>query len=615
MPSYYPSAKIRLRLTLEDFSSEAASKKEAPSKKQKPTTLLKGVIDKDDTLKAIEDPEAPPGTTRFLLIGKEESAQVRGDPALHPKDPKGLTHEINAIIPSEAEWKQNGIRAADQFTCKIKFVDFPIDPRCVRSCAIEFYLGLVTPEDYAAGITGKKRVDEGGQEVEPLNVVPDTYIDAQGRVRSNLRFQGWVDDHDLDITAEGEPCVKFECRDNTQLLIKQEAPSKLVASAVNDDVPIDEAIATYLKHFPQCRGLVVEYRPTKTPRSDIPRLKKVLASTAFVPELGPQLSKGGGASTDKMTVWDYLTDICGAIGHNIRVEGTSVIIQRASTMLRNEVEPREDDPYLSRTIEGIEYRVRAMIYGSNLQTLNFKRQYTKKEPSNIEMGSYDPHTKSRLVVRSPKDLGDRVKMKLPGDKEEGAKWTVMNAPPGIRDKELLQMIADEAYEQLAKGELIVKMTTKDVWSFGGADQDGLDPDLLDMKPTDVIEVLVNRNADFNSLTNLEKTLTVREMNSKALQRLGYNVEFADAYAKSFTDAGFPRSFRVREISTTWNINEGVGLNITAAGYTVARIDKKTPEALDNNGDALPTATAPGGKHPEPTTIDLDEPVIDLDVGV
>lgn len=574
MGTYYPSAKIKLRLVLEEFGANPW--KDAPSK---PPQTLKGVHDEKDTLKQIPDPEAPPGVTRFLLVGKNEDINTRGDPGLHSKDAKGLTHEIPGLIPNEAEWKQNGIRAADELTFKIKWVDFPVDPRIVRACAVEFYLGCVEAGEFAKGIAGQLRTGEGAGAVnEPMNVVPDDYTDTNGQYRTNLRFQGWVDKWELDW-GDGEPMVSFSCRDNTQLLIKQEAPSKLVASAISDQVPIDEAVATYLKHFPQFEGLIIEYRPPRTPREEIPRLKAVLGKAAYVPELGPQQSKGGGGN-DKMNVWDYLTDVCGALAHTIRVDGTSIVIQKASGMFRGNADGRADDPYKTRSTTDGDYPFRAMIYGRNLLKLKMAREFNKKEPCNIEMRVYDPHNKTHLVARSPKDIGDRIQKKLPGDKDE-AKWKVMNAPPGVRDQATLQAIADGAYEQLNRGEMSATMETNDMWSFGGDDHD---PDLLDMKPTDVIEIYINRDAQFSTLTNIEKALKSQELNALFLQRMGYTEAFAQGVAKAYADSGFQRAFRVREMSAKWSITSGVALSIGAVNFVEVRVEKD-PDAADKKKDA------------------------------
>ncbi len=585
-----PGAKVRLRLVLEEFGANPW--KSAPSK---PPQVLKGVHDEKDTLKSIPDPEAPPGVTRFLLVGKNADIHSAGDPGLHPKDAKGLTHEIPGIIPSEADWQQKSITKGDTLTFKIKWVDFPIDPRIVRACAVDYYLGCIFDDEYAKGVGGGRRIGEGAGAVnEPFNVVPDDYMDANGQYRSNLRFRGWVDTWELDW-GDGEPMVNFTCKDNVFLLSKQEAPSKLVASAISDQVPIDEAVATYLKHFPQFEGLTIEYRPVRTPRDEIPNLKAVLGKSAYVPELGPQQSKGGGGD-EKMNVWDYLIDVCSAVAHNIRVEGTTIVIQKAAGMFRGTSAGRPDDPYKTRSTTNGDYPFRALIYGRNLSKLKMKREFNKKEPCNIEARVYDVHNKTHLVARSPKDIGDRIQKKLPGDKDE-AKWKVIKAPPGVRDQATLQTIADAAYEQLGRMELSATLETCDMWSFGGDDHD---PDLLDMKPTDIVQISVNRDQLYSTLTNIEKALKSQELNAVLFQRMGYGTEFSQAVAKAYADAGFQREFLVREVGAKWGITTGVSLTIQAVNFIEARVDKDPDKAAkDEAADAKAKGKLPANKIAPP----------------
>src|SRR5690606_8267629 len=103
-------------------------------------------------------------------------------------------------IPTTAGLGLNGIRTADTLQLGIKYRDLPIDPRVVRSCAVEYFLGCVTADDYERGMRGMQRRDGvlPGARV-PYNVVPDTFLDSYGVARTNLRFQGWVDDWEDDF--------------------------------------------------------------------------------------------------------------------------------------------------------------------------------------------------------------------------------------------------------------------------------------------------------------------------------------------------------------------------------------------------------------------------------
>ncbi len=121
-----------------------------------------------------------------------------------------------------------------------------------------------------------------------------------------------------------------------------------------------------------------------------------------------------------------------------------------------------------------------------------------------------------------------------------------------------------------------------MWSFGGDDHD---PDLLDMKPTDIVRIEVNREQLYSTLTNIEKALKSQELNAVLFQRMGYGYEFSQAVAKAYADAGFQREFLVREVGLKWNITSGFMLSIQAVNFIEARVDKDPDKAAKDEADA------------------------------
>ncbi len=594
----YPSAKVRLVVRFEEFASPVLKDK-APKKS---TPRLKGTKDERAPLKAVLDPEAPQGVSRFILVG---SPPPKGAPAEQTASSDDLTHPVFGIVPSEAKWDLNGIRTADTLSLTIRWQDLPIDPRAVRSCAVEFFLGTVTSQAYAMGIAGATREGWVGDHayVEPMLLVPDTYVDARGRARTNLRFTGWVDKWRVTMPEDSEATVELECVDHTRLLIKQLRPPKLM---VAKDKAIDEAVATYLTHFPQLAGMTVEYRPfgVRTKESP-PWLKSVLAGTAHVPNLGPPATGGGAAQGgEQANIWDYLTEVCGAIAHTIRVEGTTVIIQRRSSLANDGPERRGEDPYAARTVGDVDYPTRAMIYGRNLNKLAIERDLGRKSSKNIEMRSYDPHRKTVLVARFP-EKGDQVVSASPGDGKADKEWDVKYAPPGIRDKATLKKIAEEYFNGAGRQELLVHAETKHFASFGG---DNLDPDLLDMKAGDPFEVLLARAvAGEGTIAEIAREMSDAQAARARLEGLGFTAGFAAAYAKAVGNAGFQREFRLKEMSVDWNIDNGVAVDLTGNNYITARVDVPTTAAKQKPG-AGPPGT-PKGTPPKKTPASTGQPLV------
>jgi hypothetical protein len=555
--SYYPSAKIRLNIRFEDFG-----KGPVPDKAQsflKPITIVKGDVDPSQRLPVTRDTSAP-GLRRWR-VGNTKTSPQQQDAS---KD--GLTHTLGGVVPRKATWSQNGIRAADTLSFKLRYIDAPLDPRCIRSCGVEFWLGTVTADDFARGVAGARRQSGGSEDSdagEPLSMVPDFFLDPSGVERSNLRFEGFIDKWKVNWDESGEAMIQVECRDNTQLFIDLDAPGNV---RIKGGKPFDEAVADYLANFKQFDGLAVEYRPgTVVP----PDLKDVFNATAYPPTLGPAPAKGGGGG--KLSVWDYITDVCGALGHNARIEGTTLIIQTLSNLL-TDTRRRPDDPFQGRPGADGQQEYRRFIYGNNILKMSAERIFAQKGgPVNIEARSYLPHRKKPLVSRFPKKE-DRAMYALPGDKASSEqKWSVILAN-GVYSQAALDEFAKGAYFSLGKNELQVSVTTKSLASFGGGN---LQPDVLDMKTGDTFEVLVDRAKDgeeWNSLVATDGKLLQEEAAKAYLAKLGFGGKFADAYARSYADASFQTQFRLKAMQTEWDADEGVSLSLNGANFTEVRLD-------------------------------------------
>jgi hypothetical protein len=549
--TYIPTWKVRLTVRLEEFD-QGALRSRVPDRLIK---NLNGVKDDSGDNEAIPDPERP---GRFVIRPKGGGPDKN---ALVPEtSDDGLTHVVAGVIPKQFTWKQAGFRTAGELKATIRWSDLPVDPRCVRSCAVEFYLGTVTLAEYAQGARGLVRKDVFGGGVpnpnEPLNVVADTYLDAAGRQRTNLRFQGWVDEWEVKWGSE-EPTVDLVCKDNTSLLMNQLAPPR---ATIGGKVPLDRAIAEYLAIFPQFVGLDVEFRGAEGETA--PVMDNVLAGTAFLPDLGPQPSKGGG--TDDLQVWDYVTDVCGAVGLVNYLDGTTIVLARPSTILDGSAQRRSDDPYRSRVLPIGEFPARAMIFGRNLTDFSFKRNFGTKEAKNVEVRCWSPRRKKVLVARYP-GKKDRIPTSTPGSAKADNKWTIVRVA-GIEDEAVLQQIAQDYYNGRNRNEIEAPLKTKNMAAFGGGNAD---PDLLDLKAGDPIEVLVDRSRSA-SIGAREDDLTAQGANEKALVELGFAKDFAAAYSKAYRNAGFQRLFRLRELSVEGSVDEGVSFEMRVVNFIQVR---------------------------------------------
>jgi len=584
--SYYPRCTIRLILRFDEFggsNSTSSPLRTAAQLLNKSVTTknLNGVAPMRSPLTAQLDPTAPAGVTRYILVNPTSSAP--GGPQDQTQSVDKLTWDVT-VIPKSASWGQNGVKDANTLDCVIKYIDCPIDPRLVRAVAIEMYLGCIA-EDDAVAQAQKTAANDAA-------IIPTNFTGPLGETRSNLRFQGWVNDWTVEF-GDREPTITLKCQDNSQMLHNQEQPPRLVLDMKK---PLDEAMADYLANFVQFAGLSVEYRPsTDTP----PTLNTVLSGTAFRPNLGPPMSKGGGATSgSKQSVWDYLTDIVGSISHNIRMDGTTVIIQKVRSLMASDAgssAARPDDPFKGRSVDGVSFTYRRFLYGRNLQTMKLARNYTKKQVSNIECRCYVTERKLTLVGRFPTPAQRQI-YALPGNVTD-QKWTVVKVS-GITDQNMLNAIAQDYYESLGRQEMSVQLKTKNMGSFGG---DNTDPDILDMKVGDTFELLVNRDLDnVNDLTRIETALTAAGQNAALMTALGFSPGFASAYAQAYTNADFLTLYKLKGMKVEWECDQGVSLDIDGINYVEVRANQSLPSGQETSSTPIQPVAQPGAPAPGST---------------
>jgi hypothetical protein len=573
MPDFYPAWKVRLTVRLEEYADSSLG---SPTKKKLITQLKGKKASRDSALQVGRDPSpnVPAGATRWLLSPKGTTADKPQDVQ---QSADNLTFRLGALIPKKMNWKANGIREADQLSFDLRFIDAPFDPRCLRSVAIEAYLGCVSPEEHVKGLTGEVRTSAGGTatDAEPLNVVPDTYTDSRGQRRTNLRFQGWADTWEVEWSDDGEPFVHVECRDNTTLMIDQDVAPQL---AIDEQKGIDEAIATYLSNYPQYAGLSVEYRPSS---GEVPKLGAALGKTAFKPKLGLTPSKNGGATGDaKLSVWDYLTDVCGAIGHICKVEGTVMVVQRARTATSHGGGQRPTDPFGERNHDGVQMPRRTLIYGRNLSSMKIGRKYSRSVPQVIEVRCYNGKRKNTMVVRYPEHQAAAITPALPGDDRTEHRVHVVRVS-GIEDEKSLRVVAQSYYEAFGRRELSIHLKTNDLGSYGGGNSD---PDLLDMQPGDQVDVLIHRDSENepSTVTTTEAKLLVQQSAVRMLQAAGYAGDFAAAYAKTYAAIGYQTTFVVRNFSFDCDIEDGVTGDIEVCNYVAIRAEQVLPDGEEQN---------------------------------
>jgi hypothetical protein len=566
--SYWPGCKATFIVRFEEFGEDLGSEPpELPPQLRKGTTSTAKKL----TIESVDG--------RLELTNAEVAP---GGPQKQAASADGFTKPIAGVIPKRATLQRNGIREPDTLDLEFKWVDLPIDPAVVRSCAIELFLGCFTEEQFLEGVRGVGTQQDGGGAAIPLNVIPDNFIAPDGQERSNLRFQGWVDEWEVELADGAEPIVRMRCTDNTRLLAENDAPPQLHFNAT---LPIDQGFAEYLANFPQFLGLVVEYRPRELD-PPVPGDKMPPTAKAKKEGAGP----AAGAGQGKLSVWDFLTDIARAVGHNVRMEGRIIVIERARTLFSGQF-VRSTDPFKGRVLpSGRELLRRTFIYGRNVSEVNFRRKYAKHGSTNIEVRCYSGRLKKTLIARHPQK-DERQDRPLPGNAND-QKWLIVPVF-GVDDEATLRAIAQDYYESLGRNELEVTFVTRNLASFGG---DNSDPDCLDVVAGDPVDVLINRDEPpgASTVTETEDSRAVRAV--RMLVDLGFDEEFAEGYALALANQGFPQTYFVRAMVVDWDAGEeggesgGVTLRFELVNYIEIRSDAKLPAGEEPTAEEVADGT-------------------------
>ncbi len=542
--SYFPGAKLRLILRFDELGAD-----DAPEPPDRPPQLRTGKGSSGSKLAVVEQ------SGRLVLLGPGDLPTQQGGPQAQRTSDDLRTHAIE-VLPWRLSISRNGIRTADTMSASVRRRDLPVDPRVVRACAVQAYVGTSTQEEHSvAALDGRGRI------------VPDEYVDENGASRTNLRFSGWVDEWETDFGHDDEALVNLECTDNARLLIEQEAPPKL---AVSPSEPIHKAIAHYLSNFPQFRGLAVEYRPAGL---EPPLLSSALGKTAYQPKLGP------GPANSKLTVWDYLADICGAVGHIVTVDDVTVVVQRARTLYGSNFPARPDDPFVDRDVGPRVASRRLFVYGRNVLRPRFRRKFARFAPFGVEVRCYAPAKAKTLVARFPQK-GQRPKRLLPGNAAEQS-WRVLSVH-GIETEEALRSIAQSVYESVGRNEIEVEFESKDLASYGAGPGD---PDALDMRAGDAFDLEIVRDLEAPE-TIARGEAALRERPEAFMTALGFGADFARAYGEAIATAGLQTTFRLKTLAIDYEQKSETGVRLSFVGINYVEV----------RGDKV----LPGGEEPEPT---------------
>lgn len=441
------------------------------------------------------------------VTGLVEASAVPSTEPLVTKRGEANTTFITNRVPKTMNVELPGYRQAGTFKFTVDYHELPIDPRVVRSAAVEIHLGTVSDDDFAAGMRGV--TDGNGRKLSILRTK-----DANGNPRQDtLVMVGLVDTWEVKHT-DTDSTVEITGRDLRSSLIDMKLNTKpgvldSVLSQIDTSRPIDVVVAQILSYHPGADLYTIVSNPAEWPDGVIPAPLGATTSTRV--QKGARGKSSGGkaslpGSSGDMTFWDLITQLCylcGAIpyftGYSLRIRPSRSIFDQQ----RAGFDPAIPTPFVGgkpRTVGTDTFAVRRVVYGRDTMELSFKREFASgARPKTIRCVSIDPSGGKKgagaviegrwpPVNDDPKVKKARTQHVAPSN--QNAHEDILNIPvPGVRDAKRLAEIAHSLWNEIGRNEMGGSCATKrKLASFGG---DNNDPDLLHLQPGDGVEFLTN----------------------------------------------------------------------------------------------------------------------------
>lgn len=206
-----------------------------------------------------------------------------------------------------------------------------------------------------------------------------------------------------------------------------------------------------------------------------------------------------------------------------------------------------------------------MIWGHNLEELEFSRKMNGLKVPTISVTAYDTHRGKPMTVRWPEK--PRITLEAPSGKvqqEEIRSYAV----DAVADESVLLEIAKGLYEQIARQELEGNLKTRSLGSFGGSN---VDPDLLKLRTGDPLEIGIlptDRTGDEDHGKSFLMDIAAASPAEMAMRliSLGFERKVAAKLAFNYKSGQFPTVFRTQEIRYDWAVDSGISIEIKFLNY-------------------------------------------------
>jgi hypothetical protein len=508
-----------------------------------------------------EPGDARPGDTIEDITAPTDTIST---PVLLPKG--DAFTQIMARIPIKGSFELPGLRDAGKFNLEFDFRDVPIDPRVLRTVVVDIHLGAVSDENFAAGMGGAVDANE-----QRLSILRQKRSEVITNVGTQL-LVGIADRMHVRHGAKGST-VTLAGRDLRGVLLDAKIPVKKIRQ-VDLTKPIHEVVTNILATITTDDRLLFDASADERewPEGRIPSPADAEGLTRV-----RRGADGGGANSTpaggaEISYWDLITQYCSLVGGIPHFVGTVLWIRPAHSIFKRVLDETVPTPFAGaepRQVGAEQLRVRRLVYGRDLDNLEFERSFGGQNVPLIKAVSIDDTKRGKeklLIAQWPPKGSEAAKLKADNE--------VLRIPvPGVKSLEQLEQVARELYEEIGRGEIGGKASTKNLASFGG---DNSDPDMLRLRPTAAVQFLVDAralssNAPLVSELNQHDQRSFEEEVAHLTERLGDPVFARVLVAVSRGSIAKALDFfRVNNVRYTWALSTGIAIDFDFQNYVVAR---------------------------------------------
>ena len=498
--------------------------------------------------------------------------------------------QVLGIIPRSVTVELPGYRQAGTFSIELSYQDFPLDPRVLRAVRVFIYLGAVSASDFGSGILEGMSEGEGrGARRSVLQAGPD-----------NLLIVGLADSINVEHNESGH-IVRIEGRDLRGVLLDAKIDAGTL-DKIDLKQTIDKVVSDIVnKLFPQGGGISVKADPQDWPNQKIP-----------TPALAGDLSRTNDDAAGKKNVpsvegaaqeiayWDIITKFCYDVGAIPYFVGTDLRIRSPRSLhdwQRAKIpfgQPAIKTPFIDeapRQIVGAQveqFDYRRVVFGRDILDLKFERKLTgvkvpviicRSVDSDLNGTTQDPQTNAKKPAKviegrwPPITNAEASTSSVTSGGTAPMSDIIVHVVHGIVSQARLESLARQLYEEIGRGELGGSISTKNLASFGG---DNEDPDLMKLRPGDPIEIRFDASGlefyppPISELTNHAGRSEEEEVQA-VKERLG-DENLARAIVQANRGQSTQQTFRVGNVRYQWNAGSGISVDFDFQNYVEVRSD-------------------------------------------